>query len=277
MIFAVVVLYKCTIDSSETINSLKNSLANLSIPVEFEIIVIDNGEVDQAVDVVDLENFKYVRGDNRNGLAGAYNTALNLARKKNGKWLLLLDQDTTITSDFIFNLVSESCVASGDVAAIIPTIYSNGIIVSPAKEYIGGVLRGQKPVHAPVTVDNIFAIGSCSLVRVSFFEDTNGFTSKFKIDSLDRWLYNQICLRGKKVRILTSIINHNLSIFDTKTFVSKSRYEGILQAELLFMSEYRSTIDMVVYKMRLLYRSLKHFITLSDKMISIIDLKFFFK
>ena len=66
----------------------------------------------------------YVHDPSNGGLASAYNFALARAESEEREWLLLLDQDTSPTREFIVELLeaAASLHARPDVAAIVPKL-----------------------------------------------------------------------------------------------------------------------------------------------------------
>ena len=81
----------------------------------------------------------YVHDPSNGGLASAYNFALARAESEEREWLLLLDQDTSLTREFLFELLEAAnsfARFSFEVAAIVPKLLVNGIVYSPAIPFI---------------------------------------------------------------------------------------------------------------------------------------------
>jgi hypothetical protein len=63
----------------------------------------------------------------------------------------------------------------------------------------------------------------------------------FSLDYLDHWLFYKITSERKKVRVIKSVIVHQLSVMDLKT-VSNKRYQSIFDSEYQFYQTYRPNL-----------------------------------
>src|ERR1700722_5969528 len=147
-ILAVVVLYNCELSRSHSLSSLIELLnANPELARRFSLIVYDNSP--QAQSPVSGADFPthYVHDPTNGGLASAYNFALARAEAEAREWLLLLDQDTTLTRDFLFELIETSSAlqTTPEAAAIGPKLVVGGGIHSPATEFIQQMRRQFQP------------------------------------------------------------------------------------------------------------------------------------
>lgn len=256
-IYIVIVLYKTNLEHSKTIDTLKN------IPDEnINLMVFDNSPIKQY-------NFSYFRYDkfdihyfndcSNPGLSRAYNLALSNARDKNYKWLLLLDQDTAITAEYIKEIMSlEIDKLSKNVVSIMPRVISalNDKLIAPVKMSKGGICRSVL-LESGVEQKGISGINSGTLLSVSFMSDINGFSSSYSLDMLDHWYFREIKRNGKEIYLLHSNIKQELSIYGNfEENLSVSRYSQLLNAENHFLTE-DGIISLILYKARLVYRFFK--------------------
>jgi len=101
-IFFVLVLYKHSIEDSKTIITL-----NSQVPKDTFLFVYDNSpKIQYEKNSFLYGNFRvsYFHDVDNRGLSYAYNYALKKANKLGFSWLLLLDQDTTFTDQYISSL-----------------------------------------------------------------------------------------------------------------------------------------------------------------------------
>lgn len=256
-IFLVVVLYKTKLEDTKTINSLDASIAS-----DCNLFVFDNSPIKQY----ELAHFKYKNFEvhyfhnaNNPGLSTAYNSALNKCNKLNKKWLLLLDQDTTFTKEYISEIKSlDLNKLPPAVVAVMPNVVSmpDGRIIAPVKMFLGGICR-------PVTIENfvvtssITGINSGTLLNAFYMNEIGGFSEKYTLDMLDHWYFRKFFNDGKSVYVLKSKIFQDLSVFGNfEENVSFNRYQQMLKSELLFMED-EGKLSNLVFKFRLLYRALK--------------------
>ncbi|WP_432222940.1 hypothetical protein ACRASX_07475 [Flavobacterium sp. TMP13] len=256
-IYIVIVLYKTKLEESKTIISLQECLVG-----NISILVFDNSPKSQYESnnfVFNKFNILYHHDSTNPGLSGAYNYALFLAKNTKSRWLMLLDQDTIITKDYINEIENLNFnEISNRVVAIIPTVVSlsHNKIIAPVKVLIGGIFR-------PVTLssgevkDKISGINSGTLLRTSYLDSIGGFSKNYTLDMLDHWYFRKIFKDKKSIYLLRSNILQNLSIdsgFEEN--VSFNRYKQMLKAEKLFVQE-DGLLSRFVYKARLIFRLLK--------------------
>lgn len=255
--YIVLVLYKTKLEDSLTIISLSNYLSS-----NFDILVYDNSpekQYDNSHFRLKNLNINYVHDELNPGLSHAYNYALSRASINKLNWLLLLDQDTSLTKDYLEEITTLNLSqATNDFVCVIPNVKSieKNIIISPAKFSLGGVCR--PIVFKPgITSFPITGINSGTILNVEFMNSINGFNSDFKLDMLDHWYFREISKRKKSILLLQSTIYQNLSIFgEFEQNISIIRYNNLLIAERKFIEDDK-LISFYIYKFRLLIRSLR--------------------
>jgi GT2 family glycosyltransferase len=233
----------------------------MSDPKAFEnlkLIIYDNGQINQKDDITVPFNFMYLNNSKNDGLAKAYNYALNYGISEDYNWLLLLDQDSSLTDNFIstLNFVIEQVESNDTIKAIVPKMVYKGDFFSPSKVLFGGIHRPIDMKIYGLCPFEVFSIGSGCLVRISFFQKIGGFNNFFWLDCLDRWIFYEINKANGKVFITNSIIEHELSVMDYSKFVSEKRYVNIMKYETYFMKFYKTKTENFVYYIRLLKRAM---------------------
>lgn len=278
-IYIVVVLYNCLLKDSHTVNSLfAMNLDKSALGHTVNVLLYDNGTMNNKNLYEDYSHFNYVLAKENLGLPGAYNYALQKANDCAADWLLLLDQDTKLPADYLeklCKLVNPFCDSVNLVAAVPKMCYQN-ILFSPSKVLYAGMMRPVENDFLGIYPKEIFAIGSCSLLKVKFLLEIGGFSEDYWLDSLDRWLYKQIQLHKRDVLISDIIVEHELSVMDYDKFVSESRYKNILNYETKFMENHCSNFENFVFKIRLFLRSIKLFCTTKNKNFGLITAKHIF-
>jgi GT2 family glycosyltransferase len=265
----VLVVYNRDIDRSETYRSLFESSNNLS---NIKLIIYDNGRIGQELSFSDSVNISYLHDASNPGLAAAYNYALSTIVDQND-WMLLLDQDSKLPTDFISRLIETiNKIADESIVAIAPHIVCKNTFVSPLKVGFGGRLLALPEWYTGASAVELMGINSGMAVRVSFMKQVGGFNQEFWLDYLDHWLCRTIYAKGKKLYVSSSIVNHDLSVSNYNE-VSEERAINILNAELIFYTKYKSKAEQIVYLFRLIARGIKQFMFLKNKSISCFSLK----
>ncbi|WP_233419263.1 glycosyltransferase [Enterococcus asini] len=252
-IYIVIVLYKqkwVDIPSRDCIENLVHRDA-------VEMLIYDNSPEEQTVSFFEEQSVTYIHDSMNPGLASAYNQALSFA--KDFEWLVLLDQDTKLSSSFFYEIAKAQ--PTDQVVSLVPQILSGNRQISPvfSNQYVS-----KKSIYPKEgSYSEIMAINSASVLRVSFLKEIGGFNEEFPLDFLDHWLYWKINDVGKKVQILPVKIQHSLSVLDYTT-LKFTRYQSILAAERLFYGEYAVTLKKQ-HRRHLLKRALKQFLTVTNR------------
>ncbi|MDT2762720.1 glycosyltransferase [Enterococcus asini] len=252
-IYIVIVLYKqkwVDIPSRDCIENLVHRDA-------VEMLIYDNSPEEQTASFFEEQSVTYIHDSMNPGLASAYNQALSFA--KDFEWLVLLDQDTKLSSSFFYEIAKAQ--PTDQVVSLVPQIFSGNQQISPvfSNQYVS-----KKSIYPKEgSYSEIMAINSASVLRVSFLKEIGGFNEEFPLDFLDHWLYWKINDVGKKVQILPVKIQHSLSVLDYTT-LKFTRYQSILAAERLFYGEYAVTLKKQ-HRRHLLKRALKQFLTVTNR------------
>ena len=273
----IMVLYKCSLEKSKTVISLNISLGN--IKKKLTLYVYDNGPTMQYVnDSFEYKNFhvKYQHNPKNPGISKAYNEGANYANSINKEWLLVLDEDTIISHNFIesFLKVTEKEL-NKEIVCIIPKVLSvnNKKLISPSIRYCGGILRPAIKVVPGIIRESVTSINSGTYLSVSFIKEIGGFSDRFPLDMLDHWYFREINRNKKKILLLDTSVLHSLSVDSFFNDVSIDRYESILKSEKEFFSN--NALDLIIYKIRLVYRLIRQTFLREKKYVNL-TLKYLF-
>ena len=272
----IVVIYQCPLEDSRTLQSLRSLPHKQPLLLRrIGILVFDNSPA-KAERIAELQNFgafEYCHNPRNGGLASAYNEALDRAQKTSAEWLLLLDQDTDVSYDFISTLFVElSTGPLPHVSAIVPKLVQNGKLLSPQR--VGRFRNEAVPLTAcglqtrPVT-----AFNSASCLRVSALRAVNGFPFEYWLDFLDHTMFFRLQENGGKVFLLDVLLNHQHSLENVETEMSLDRHANLLSAEWRFIQETGQGGGIAVHRLRLLKRFIKELTRLRDKEYALQTLK----
>ncbi|MDT2827552.1 glycosyltransferase [Enterococcus viikkiensis] len=254
----VVVLYNMTFSESSTIISLNKLLASAAFPEIREVLIFDNSQKANEPQGLD-QRFAYYHSKENVGLARAYNRALEESKEEIA-WLVTLDQDTTLTGDYLNELISCSAKVSDSTVAIAPIIKDQDQQISPVRS---DTLR---PLHSALPQGNqtyssvIMVINSATAVRTGFLKKIGGYNLEFPLDYLDHWLSWRIFAEGKEVIILKVELQHELSVLNYAEHMNFFRYQTILQAEKCYYSLYATNL-FFKYRQQLFLRGAKQLVT----------------
>jgi GT2 family glycosyltransferase len=255
-IYWVCVLFNTIPAESLTLISL-SKIFESNITSKHNILIYDNS----LVSIKELNffshnvNILFYHNPENPGLAVPYNYALEKAIDLNKKWLVLLDQDTVLGSDFLLQLTDSINSVQGDdsIGAIIPKVYNGKNLVSPSRLCCGVINFPYKGYGYQKIKGNISAINSGSAISVDFLNQISGFNEEFSLDLLDHWLFYEIFLFRKSVFLNSASIQHSLSVATGP--VSGQRYKSTLLGEKKLYCDIKGKKN--IYSMVLLLRTIK--------------------
>ncbi|NCB84386.1 MAG: glycosyltransferase [Bacteroidia bacterium] len=266
----IIVLYRCTLEESRAFNSLQEELK--SAEIDYELVIFNN---DNQLKIKD-ERYVVVNSEENKKLSFAYNFALKRAVENGRKWLLLLDQDTSVPKGYFNRL--QDFLKNGypeNLAAVVPVLKSGDVVLSP--KVVSSRLRIESEAKPNEYGRWITAINSMSLMNVGFFDSIGGFSNKYELDMLDRWSYNQIMKHNRLVYVLDVISDHALSFLDFEKNVTPERYSDFMKMENRFSTDEMDLFYLVFYKVKLFLKGLKQLVKYKNKEFSRITFSYIFK
>jgi glycosyltransferase involved in cell wall biosynthesis len=255
---AVIVLYREDPAQSRAIQSFKEAFeVDPALASQLFVCVYDNSPQPPPLpsDLFPCGWMSFQPGQN-DGLAVAYNAALDIAGENSIRWLLMLDSDTQITPSFVNACLDAIALVETDerVAALVPRIVENGAIHSPRfasawrRHTLGPEIYG-------VINEELVAMNSGSVLRVSAVAALGGFNTDFWLDYLDYWLFRSLHLRAWRVFVLREALAHSLSFADPISRMSHERYGNMLAAEHYFVAGFGSQWERIRLKLVLIKRA----------------------
>jgi GT2 family glycosyltransferase len=271
LIQCVVVLYKQRPNESQSLSDLlRVCRSELAIGSQIAVIVHDNSPSIEEPCLDDLETglpigLEYHHTPGNPGLAYAYNRALDRAKERKIPWLLLLDQDTHVTRQFLVKLLEgiqhlklERC------CAFVPQLMRDDLVLSP--QIVGKVFYRRLPKgFSGVAEESLVAFNSAACIRVQDLTEIGGFPKEFWLDYLDHMVFHSLQKAGGHVFVLDSQLEHTLSVSDLESNVSTQRYANVLNAEWMFVRKTGWGGGSLMHRLRLLKRTFNHSVKLRDK------------
>ncbi len=258
-ILAIATLYRQSPGESNAISSFLTILKDSpELAHHFNLVVYDNSPERQQI--ASESTFHYVHDSANGGLAAAYNYALSCAEEAGCDWLLLLDQDTVLTREFLTELVA--CVTAlrtpDGIGAIVPKLMVRGKILSPAEHFIDflrhqfrNTVRTLGPEEVGIQSGRISAYNSGSALSVAVLRSIGGFPVEFWLDYLDHAVFHALAARGYRVYVLHAVLEHDLAesnLNDRPIW----RFRNVLKAQSLFVKRAGSFSDRLLYRLWLL-------------------------
>jgi GT2 family glycosyltransferase len=257
-ILVVAALYQQSPSESNALSSYFAILRdNPAMASHFSLVIYDNSPERHQVP----QDFPvhYVHDPANPGLAAAYNYALAQAEETGHAWLLLLDQDTTLSGEFLAELIecANAFRTEDNVAAIVPKLMVRGTILSPAEHFLD-FLRHQFRNYvqtlgqaAGIQQGRVSAYNSGSTLSVPVLRSIGGFPKEFWLDYLDHAVFHALCISGRRVYVLHAVLQHDLAESDLNARPIW-RFRNVLRAQSLFVKRTGSFTDRLLYRLWLL-------------------------
>jgi len=185
----------------------------------------------------------YVHDNTKNNifLAGAYNKAYRYAREMGYRRMVIIDDDTEITKEYVAEL--QEIAARNEEKVYVPKLAD----------------KREKRLSPFKTHGRVTAFNSGVVIPIKVMEKVGGFSENYPLDYSDYWFFLQLHRRGIEVSEMQSELLHELSINDYEG-VTRERYLSLLKAENRFAKE-EGGIYPLLYRMKLLCRAVKWTIT----------------
>ena len=251
-ILAVIVLYRVPANASQAFCSFRRLMASDPQAADaIDLTLFDNSP--QAQPRPAGYNGPYIAKPANPGLAACYNLALQSAVRQGIPWLLLLDQDTTVTREYLAEVSAEidRLANRPEVVALVPRLSDGGVICSPI---LPPKFGPAKAAGAPgVSPGRLHAFNSGAILRVSAVSAIGGFPEDFPLDYLDHATFAALQDRGGKLYILNATLQHELSSNqqDRTDSAFAQRQASILDAEYRFYLHFGSAGDRLRRRLRL--------------------------
>ena len=254
-IVAVVVLYRMRAEESPAFCSLTHLLSRPESALPgVEMVVFDNSPQEQLAP--DRYSGRYLRNPSNPGLARCYNQALQIASERNVPWILLLDQDTTLTAHYLreVNAAINLVDSHSEVVAVVPRLTQAGMVCSPILPPTYGPARPIDSTISGVVQDQLHVFNSGAVLRVAAMESIGGFPEQFPLDFLDHATFAELQRRSGRIFVLHATLAHDLSSNDEwrrdEAFVR--RQESVLDAEYRFYNRYGTRQERILRRFRLM-------------------------
>jgi GT2 family glycosyltransferase len=214
-----------------------------------DLLIVDN--TPQAQIVPAEYAGRYLHDGLNPGLAERYHYALGLAATEGFDWLMLLDHDTVVTSEYLAEVWARVGSVGPDVVALVPRLTERGVVCSPAEPPALGPPRAWQ-AEGPASA-RLIAFNSGAVLRVSAMLAIGGFSKEFPLDYLDHATFAALQDKGGLVYVLGAALEHELSSnTERKGAAAVQRQEAVLAAERRFYARYGTLGQRWLRRVRLL-------------------------
>lgn len=230
-LLVVIVLYKCTLFQSKSYNSItKGQIDCINCKINF--FIYDNTPLLTVNDSFELGNrvVEYVCDPMNSGLSIAYNKACEFARIHNYDYLLLLDQDTELSENFLLH-ICECAKLQRNIEIFVPSVYVKelGKYISPGPVRWKRIIPIKNNYVGEVSLKRISAINSGLLITVNAFMQCGGYNPHVFLDFSDTTFFERLRKKYQKMYVIPITIYQNFSGIVKDRELQLSRFSSYCQ------------------------------------------------
>lgn len=178
----IIVVYKTDLRDSESFQSIWKMCGQDKL---IDLFVYDNSPKSKQPGQYHGLEITYFHDPENSGVSKAYNTGAEHALRLNKKWVLLLDQDTTLPCTILEDY-ERAILQNPEIQLFVPVLHlKNGKIFSPCTYrfkrgfYLDRIVPG---VHS---FDRLSPVNSGIMVNLNAFQEAGGYNEKVKLDFSD--------------------------------------------------------------------------------------------
>lgn len=207
MLLPIIVVYNKEIKELPILNS--------PFQLKTEIFIYDNSLFPQEVPIIENLTIYYTHDKNNSGVSRAYNQGVMIAKKIDKRAVVLLDQDTFFTKDFL-TLYEEKYIEYGEQYIYSPIICNSNStkIYSPSllNNFIGKTQSFDEfQFREKYDLNKKSVINSGLMIPISLFEKIGGYKENIKLDFSDIYFIEKYKQIENKIILIDLYINHCIS------------------------------------------------------------------
>jgi hypothetical protein len=232
-----VCLYNTNTTTSNTLRSLFKSvklIKNHSIFIwDNSINPLDENEIHLLE--CNFKKFTYKHTPENIVLSKIYNSLINEQDDANS-YLMLCDDDSEIPQSFFIKL-EEQINENPLINLFLPQIYSDSVLVSPAKDYLIKTSFIKELRSGVLKADDVTAINSGMVISNRVFIDGFRYDERLNFYGTDNFFMHQYAKKNQDLIVLDIKINHDLSFNDEGNIANKIRiFKEIKRANRIIYS-----------------------------------------
>jgi len=258
---AVIVLYGMAPEDSPAFRSLVDARRKLHAGESAVPIVLWDNGLERVSPAQFHENVAYYHDPSNPGLAPVFNKALDIAVDQESKWLITLDQDSTVPGDYLLRMAAAAhrCACHPDVGAIVPQISVARRQLSPYRFALGAIPRWYRPGFCGIPDEPVFAFNSGAILHVDALRQIGGYDLRFPLEYSDTAMFLKLHQHGKRIYIAGGIqLGHEFSLIEMNRLLSEERYRRTLLAETALWDLYMNWLAGCERTGRLALRMVRH-------------------
>lgn len=241
-VLTVIIVYRRPV--KEVIRRIRSALPQITL------FVYDNGELSSETD----DPLVIYRHDPENhGVSRGYNLGFEEAVRQKKSWLLLLDQDTEITVEFL-QLLSDATKTWKEFLIFTPVLADMYGVVSPFRWIPPLGVRLKNPAGSYALKSHRFA-NSGVLISCEAFRLATGYDENLPLDFSDIDFAERLMKVTSHFYVINTTLTHSLSATgEIPLTVAIERFTSFMKASVRMRKKYGNKIGYQLYSF---YRAIK--------------------
>lgn len=259
-ILGILVLYNSTLDDSDTIQSLNQSLEKNDFYLD--MFVYDNSRSPKYLEskfIYKRMNIYYINDISNSGVSKAYNSGATYANYLGKKWILLLDQDTKFPENSFNEYLSAKNNIDSEIKIIVPTLLFENNIYSPSGYYLYRTIKCQCKTGVNFLIGKTL-LNSGLFINLNLFIAVGGFNENIPLDFSDTSFIEKVKKSTNNFYLLTIKCSHNLSSDELDIYKIKERFKYYVQGTYFYAQERKKSKVLILFwvLLRTLKLSIRH-------------------
>jgi GT2 family glycosyltransferase len=204
----IMVIYRCSPQESATWISIVAEAASQKVSID--LLVYDNSPEPQLFPTAPFITMHYRHNALNPGVSMAYNEGCILAREKQKKWLLLLDQDTRFGAGW-FEAYYQTTVEKPEALVAVPILISGSVVISPFRYWLTKGVSSAGVDPGEYSLRQYYAVNSGLLIDRKVFESVGGYDESIPMDFSDFAFMSKLKKNNYRMRVIGLQGDHRLS------------------------------------------------------------------
>ena len=247
-----IILYNEVVTKIQSLETFRQAMSLFGA----KILIMDNSTNEEIRKINSFESekikFTYFSNDGNIGLSRAYNNAINYASNFEDYWMMLADDDTYFSMDYLNN-VYRTISNDSDIDIFTGIVKVSGNVFSP-KNKLSFSGTAQLFIEKPGVYSNIFPVNTGLVIHKCVFDKIGKYDENLFLDMIDFNFANQLTSEGiNLIKVIEGEISQSFSGYERGNYKGQMVRYSIFKKDFSYFCK-RNNISVVKKRMVLARR-----------------------